>query len=74
MDLFVLARDRSGVVVIAVEGWKFKGLERMVVGVGELDGAPDRALYVGFSRPSVFLSVFAPEGTLRRLRIAAQTS
>jgi hypothetical protein len=47
----------------------------MVVGVGELDGAPDRALYVGFSRPSVFVSVFAPEGTLRRLpRIAAQTS
>jgi hypothetical protein len=52
--------------------WKFKGLERMVVGVTELDGAPDRALYVGFSRPSVFLSVFAPEGTLKRLpRIAA---
>jgi hypothetical protein len=25
--------------------------ERMVVGVVELDGAPDRALYVGFSRP-----------------------
>jgi hypothetical protein len=47
--------------------WRFKGLERLVVGVAELDGASDKALYVGFSRPSVFLSVFVPEKTRRRL-------
>ncbi|HUP32718.1 MAG TPA: AAA family ATPase, partial [Gaiellaceae bacterium] len=52
--------------------WRFKGLERLVVGVCELDGVPERALYVGFSRPSVFLSIFVPEKTRHRLpRLAA---
>jgi hypothetical protein len=48
--------------------FRFKGLERMVVGLCELDGAKDAALYVGLSRPSVFLSVFAPTSAAQRLR------
>ena len=40
--------------------FRFKGLERMVVGLCELDGAREQALYVGLSRPSVFLSLFVP--------------
>jgi hypothetical protein len=70
--------DRLGGVLLTDDPWesgkvlrssihRFKGLERLVVGVAELDGASERALYVGFSRPSVFLSVFCPRKTLRRL-------
>jgi len=40
---------------------KFKGLERLVVAVAELESVSDKVLYVGFSRPNVFLSIFAPE-------------
>jgi hypothetical protein len=47
--------------------YRFKGLERMVVAVAELDGARSDALYVGFSRPSVFLSIFCPRDSLHRL-------
>jgi hypothetical protein len=47
--------------------FRFKGLERMVVGLCELDGAPDNAFYVGLSRPSVFLSLFVPTSAVRRL-------
>jgi hypothetical protein len=46
---------------------KFKGLERLVVGVAELDGARDDVFYVGFSRPNVFLSIFCPEKARKRL-------
>jgi hypothetical protein len=46
---------------------RFKGLERMVVGMVELDGASDKVLYIGFSRPSVFLSIFCPQDARRRL-------
>ena len=46
---------------------KFKGLERLVVGVAELDGARDDVFYVGFSRPNVFLSIFCPESARKRL-------
>ena len=47
--------------------YKFKGLERLVVAVAELDGARDDVFYVAFSRPNVFLSIFAPESTRHRL-------
>jgi hypothetical protein len=47
--------------------YRFKGLERMVVAMIELDGARDDVFYVGFSRPNVFLSVFCPESARRRL-------
>jgi hypothetical protein len=47
--------------------YRFKGLERLVVAVAELDGAREAALYVGFSRPNVFLSVFCPESARKRL-------
>jgi hypothetical protein len=47
--------------------YRFKGLERMVVGLCELDGVPEKALYVGLSRPSVFLSVFGSRRALNRL-------
>ncbi len=47
--------------------FRFKGLERMVVGLCELDGAREQALYVGLSRPSVFLSLFAPKSAAHRL-------
>jgi hypothetical protein len=33
----------------------------------ELDGAKEAAFYVGFSRPNVFVSVFCPEDSRRRL-------
>jgi len=46
---------------------RFKGMERMVVGIVELDGASDKVLYIGFSRPSVFLSIFCPTDARRRL-------
>jgi hypothetical protein len=47
--------------------YRFKGLERLVVGMTELDGAKEAALYVGFSRPNVFLSIFCPEDARKRL-------
>ena len=47
--------------------FRFKGLERMVVGLCELDGAREQALYVGLSRPSVFLSLFVPRSAAKRL-------
>jgi hypothetical protein len=47
--------------------FRFKGLERMVVGLCELDGAPENAFYVGLSRPSVFLSLFVPKSAAHRL-------
>jgi hypothetical protein len=47
--------------------FRFEGLERMVVGLCELDGARSEALYVGMSRPSVFLSLFTPKSEVRRL-------
>jgi AAA ATPase-like protein/nuclease-like protein len=46
---------------------RFKGLERQVVGVAEIDGVADKVLYIGFSRPSLFLSVFCHEDARRRL-------
>ena len=46
---------------------RFKGLERLVVAVIELDGAGDDVFYVGFSRPNVFLSIFCPESARTRL-------
>ncbi len=45
--------------------YKFKGLERLVVGVVELESVRDEVFYVGFSRPNVFLSIFAPESARR---------
>ena len=47
--------------------FRFKGLERMVVGLCELDGAREQALYVGLSRPSVFLSLFVPKSAQHRI-------
>ncbi|HEX5468571.1 MAG TPA: NERD domain-containing protein/DEAD/DEAH box helicase, partial [Gaiellaceae bacterium] len=47
--------------------FRFKGLERMVVGLCELDGVREQALYVGLSRPSVFLSLFASQKAMSRL-------
>jgi hypothetical protein len=38
------------------------GLERAVVGIAEIDGVSDKMLYIGFSRPSLLLSVFCPGG------------
>jgi hypothetical protein len=46
---------------------KFKGLERLVIAVCELDGAQEKLLYVGFSRPNTFLSIFCTRDTQRRL-------
>jgi Nuclease-related domain/AAA domain len=46
---------------------KFKGLERLVVAVAELDGARSDVFYVGFSRPNLFLSIFCPESARHRL-------
>jgi hypothetical protein len=46
---------------------RFKGLERLVVAVTELDGARDDVFYVGFSRPNVFLSIFCPKEARHRL-------
>ncbi|MGH9323827.1 MAG: NERD domain-containing protein [Vicinamibacteria bacterium] len=47
--------------------YRFKGLERLVVAVVELEGVREDVLYVGFSRPNVFLSIFAPESERHRL-------
>ena len=47
--------------------YRFKGLERRVVGVVELDGAQDKELYIAFSRASLFLSVFYPESEAKRI-------
>lgn len=47
--------------------YKFKGLERLVIGLAELESVRDEVLYVGCSRPNVFLSVFAPESARHRL-------
>ena len=47
--------------------YRFKGLERMVGGLCELDGVREQALYVGLSRPSVFLSIFGSQKALQRL-------
>jgi hypothetical protein len=41
----------------------------MVVGLCELDGAREQALYVGLSRPSVFLSLFVPRKAAHRLSV-----
>jgi hypothetical protein len=49
--------------------FRFKGLERLVVGLCELDGAREQALYVGLSRPSVFLSLFVPKASARRIPV-----
>ena len=49
--------------------FRFKGLERLVVGLCELDGAREQALYVGLSRPSVFLSLFVPKSAARRIAV-----
>ena len=46
---------------------RFKGLERAVVGIAEIDGVSDKMLYIGFSRPSLFLSVFCPREARHRL-------
>src|SRR5262245_39167203 len=46
---------------------RFKGLERLVVAVTELDGARDDVFYVGFSRPNVFLSIYCPKSVRHRL-------
>jgi len=46
---------------------RFKGLERLVVAVTELDGARDDVFYVGFSRPNVFLSIYCPKSARHRL-------
>jgi hypothetical protein len=56
--------DRNAILRSSI--FRFKGLERMVVGLCELDGVREQALYVGLSRPSVFLSLFLPNrGTVR---------
>jgi hypothetical protein len=47
--------------------YRFKGLERLVVAVAELDGARDDAFYVGFSRASTFLSIYCSKSARRRL-------
>ena len=47
--------------------YRFKGLERLVVAVTELDAAREDVFYVGFSRPNVFLSIFCPESARHRL-------
>lgn len=70
--------DRLGGVALTDDPWekgkilrssiyRFKGLERLVVAMTELDGARDEALYIGFSRASVFLSVFCSTSARRRL-------
>jgi hypothetical protein len=70
--------DRIGGVRLTDDPWekgkilrssifRFKGLERLVVAMTELDGARDEALYVGFSRASTFLSIFCPRSARRRL-------
>jgi hypothetical protein len=46
---------------------RFKGLERLVVGLVELESVRHDVLYVGLSRPKVFLSLFWPESQRDRL-------
>lgn len=46
---------------------RFKGLERLVVAVCELDTATDQLLYVGFSRAVTYLSVYATPAVVERL-------
>jgi nuclease-like protein/type III restriction/modification enzyme restriction subunit len=71
-------RDRLGGIRLTDDPWqrnrilrcsvfRFKGLERLVVGLCELDGAPENAFYVGLSRPSVFLSLFVPRSAAHRM-------
>ena len=73
--------DRLGGIRLTDDPWernrilrcsvfRFKGLERLVVGLCELDGAREQALYVGLSRPSVFLSLFAHSSMTHRLPAA----
>ena len=57
--------ERNAILRCSV--FRFKGLERMVVGLCELDGVREQALYVGLSRPSVFLSLFASPKAMSRL-------
>jgi hypothetical protein len=70
--------DRIGGVRLTDDPWekgkilrssigRFKGLERLVVAMTELEGARDDALYIGFSRASTFLSIFCPTNARRRL-------
>jgi hypothetical protein len=70
--------DRLGGVRLTDDPWetgtvlrssigRFKGLERLVVAIAELDGARDEALYIGFSRASTFLSIFCSKDARRRL-------
>lgn len=47
--------------------YKVQGSERLVVAVVKLDGVRDDVCYVGFSRPNVFLSIFAPQSARHRL-------
>ena len=58
--------ERNAILRCSV--FRFKGLERLVVGLCELDGAREQALYVGLSRPSVFLSLFVPRSAAHRVR------
>ena len=71
-------QDKLGGVALTDDPWqkgailrssvyRFKGLERMVVGVVELDGAQDKELYIAFSRASLFLSVFYPASEAKRI-------
>lgn len=53
--------DRTKILRCSI--FRFKGLERLVVGVVELDGASSPMLYTAFSRASVFLSVFCPRAS-----------
>lgn len=48
--------------------FRFKGLERLVVAVVELEDAGDQELYIAYSRASVFLAVFCPESEQQRVR------
>ena len=46
----------------------------MVVGLCELDGVREQALYVGLSRPSVFLSLFGSPKGLRKGSVSSPAS
>lgn len=48
---------------------RFKGLRRLVVGCVSSTGRGSQALYVGLSRPSVFLSLFVPRSAAHRLPV-----
>jgi Nuclease-related domain len=60
--------------VLRTSIYKFKGLERLVVGVVELESVRDEVFYVGFSRPNVFLSIFAPESAREKFQRALEAS